>query len=798
MARNNKIILNKRKYRKVKDNKKTKNKSMNNKKGGAGMASSLLKHIPQEGLPKGLPTELNPEALQKQMGVKIPQGDLKGMAGQMVQGAPLNMDKKKAEMAAKRARQLETSTASAIKSPTQYLLDYMLYTLYTMMSVFIYYPTYWVNLPNTTLESVIPTAEGCKTLIGDERICKKKIKCLFRKCSLFEDPTGYKLDKRREKIRNQGKKLRKSKKVQMIMQGGKNKTYRKRDNSNNKKQTLFDVMDEKTKDYLSSLYVNEKKNEQRFYKLMSKNMKGGKGLKMMTNKMAKMSSHALASQQGLKMASSGIQGASSAIENFLSEDSDRVEQKTCVNQIKKADGTTTTNNIMCSSTKPVDYNESEVDKNVLFKLLFGKTKEERLKETAEKSISKMQGLLGLTKSIEQQGGSNAENQENEEEGYEFTDKEITQEFIREQLDEETILDFILLYKMLKMVFDDDIKTGEMKDYDKNLKPEAYGVEVAFPWKVNVFFASPEERKKCLLTHLTTSDLGDDFKQNDLYDKCFVCKNCTLANTSFKVWENVIASLFTSKKNDFRLVIRNLYYTIKQYFSFNLLSIKQYYMVTLLSMQLIHPLLNINELGSVKDNLGNVLNFRELIFGIPVIVKNSVIPDIIKDKVRESFMMFKMMNIENILYEMYYKIAFKQIMTSRYEEQRLNFMKARIEKNYEKFYGRRKILVFDENPISIEDMNVFNIIPEIEGIDSFNTEYETTNGSNDEAKQQLYNKVRGKVNELTPLYDMLLHSEKYDHLDDYKNNENGYVNHFQYTVEKVNKLDEKFSRTYEEL
>jgi hypothetical protein len=222
------------------------------------------------------------------------------------------------------------------------------------------------------------------------------------------------------------------------------------------------------------------------------------------------------------------------------------------------------------------------------------------------------------------------------------------------------------------------------------------------------------------------------------------------------------------------------------------------MVTMLSMQLVHPLLNINELGSTTDNLGNILNFRELIFGIPVIEKNTEIPEIIKDKVRESFVMFKMMNIENILYEMYYKIAFKQIMNSRYQEQRLNFLKALIEKNYEKFYGRRKILVFGDNPISIEDMKVFNVIPEIEGIETFNTEYEAINGSNDESKQQLYNKVREKVNELSPLYKILLHNENYDHLDDYKNNENGYVNHFQYTVEKVNKLDDKFSITYEEL
>jgi hypothetical protein len=788
MTRNNKIILNNRKYRKVKDKKINKRNSIKNKTGGSSMVSNLLKKIPKDSIPSGLPSNMNPETLQKQLTEKMGT-DPQTMLQQATKVASGNMDKKKAEMAAKRAKQLATSTASAIKSPTQYLLDYLLYTLYTMMSVFIYYPTYWVNLPNTTLESVIPTREGCKTLIGNERICKKKIKCLFQKCSLFEDPIGYKLDKMKEKAQSEGKKLRKSRKVQMIMKGGKRISMRKY-----KKQkapsNVFDVMDEETKDFLSELYATERKKESQFYKLMKKNTKGGSMGKNLIGKMAKSN---FAQKQALKMASSGMKNLSNTISDFLTEDSDRIEQKTCVNQIKKKDGTTMTNNIMCSSSKPVDYDESEVDKNVLFKLLFGKSKEERLKETTEKSVSKMQGLLGLTKSIEQQGGGNVE----EHEEFTFTDKEITEEFVREQLSEESIMDFMLLYKMLKMVFDDEVQNEEMVNYDKNLKPEAYGVEVAFPWKVNVFFASPEERKKCLLTHLTTSDLGDDFKQNDLYDKCFVCKNCTLANTSFKVWENVVKSLFVSKKNDFRQVIQNLYYTVKKYFSFNLMDIKQYYMVSILSMQLVHPLLNINELGTIKDSLGNTINFRELIFGIPVIEKNSEIPEIIKDKVRESFVMFKMMNIEHILYDVYYKVAFKQILNTRYQEQRLNLMKTLIEKNYERFYGRRKILVFDNNPISVEDMNLFNIVPYIEGIDRFNTEYESTN-ENDESKQELYTKIREKMKELVPLYNQLLNSEKYNELEYYKNNNDNYMKHFQYTVDKVNHLDDKFARTFEEL
>jgi hypothetical protein len=184
-----------------------------------------------------------------------------------------DINKKRAMMSAKRAKQMAISASTGLKSPVMHLMDYMLYTLYTMMSIFIYYPTYWVNLPNSTLEELIPTNEGCKTLVGDERLCKKKIKCLFSDCSLFEDPVGYKLDKKRERELNNGKKLRKSKKVQKIeMKGGKTLkkiNNKKLKNINNINKKLKGV-NKKTRDYLLKLYINEKTRENKFYRLLKK------------------------------------------------------------------------------------------------------------------------------------------------------------------------------------------------------------------------------------------------------------------------------------------------------------------------------------------------------------------------------------------------------------------------------------------------------------------------------------------------------------------------------------------------
>ena len=118
-----------------------------------------------------------------------------------------------------------SSFQSMNKSPMSHVIDYLLYTLYSLAGIFIYYPSFLINLPDTTLEQLVPTKEGCKTLFGNELICKRKLRCFFRKCSLLEDPIGYKLQKELDKEQNRGKKKKRteSRKIQKIQLGGNKK-----------------------------------------------------------------------------------------------------------------------------------------------------------------------------------------------------------------------------------------------------------------------------------------------------------------------------------------------------------------------------------------------------------------------------------------------------------------------------------------------------------------------------------------------------------------------------------------------
>ena len=89
---------------------------------------------------------------------------------------------------------LQKKSENLAKSPAEYLLDVFYNFGYNIVSMYIYITTTMINLPNSTLETIIPEKDGCHLLLGDKTTCKKKIKCLFKKCTILEDKTGYILD----------------------------------------------------------------------------------------------------------------------------------------------------------------------------------------------------------------------------------------------------------------------------------------------------------------------------------------------------------------------------------------------------------------------------------------------------------------------------------------------------------------------------------------------------------------------------------------------------------------------------
>ena len=82
----------------------------------------------------------------------------------------------------------------ATKSPAEHLLDVFYNFSYNIKNIYTYFIVSMINLPNNTLENVIPEEGGCHLIFKDKSTCKKKIKCFFKKCNVTDDQTGYMLN----------------------------------------------------------------------------------------------------------------------------------------------------------------------------------------------------------------------------------------------------------------------------------------------------------------------------------------------------------------------------------------------------------------------------------------------------------------------------------------------------------------------------------------------------------------------------------------------------------------------------
>lgn len=64
----------------------------------------------------------------------------------------------------------------------------LMISMYTTLNTIIYWPTYLYNIPELSIEAILPRKKTCKNLLGDEKICKKKLKCFFKECNILDDP----------------------------------------------------------------------------------------------------------------------------------------------------------------------------------------------------------------------------------------------------------------------------------------------------------------------------------------------------------------------------------------------------------------------------------------------------------------------------------------------------------------------------------------------------------------------------------------------------------------------------------
>jgi hypothetical protein len=687
------------------------------------------------------------------------------------------------------------------KSVIVKILEYLLHTMYSVAGVFIYYPIFLLNIPNTNLESLIPTKEGCKTLIGDELMCKRKIKCFFKKCDIVEDPTGYVIGKQRELATRKNKVHGESKKKQKLLQGGGMRFTR-----NKRKYKYMKYIPKKVKKAMKKSMKKDLRKLMRLYRSIMR-QKGGENAntEISVNSVKKNQENLVKAQNNNEKGQNNNENASNNNQEEIvnapknneeitnnakknnnqntpntnngvpppTDESESLDQSTCINKTVRPDGTVTSNYTLCNTQPYIDYKGNELENNVFYKLLFGRNEIERQKETAEKMNQRMNDILSVGNISATEGANNGSTDPMN------TSAAIIEDFFMSQMDGESLYKMLVTYKMLDNIFQSTVSTDKMNKYSENISIKPKGVDVSFPWHTKNSGLSLDDRRECLLNHLTKSNLGDDFKSNELYEKCFICKNCTLANTGYKALENIFSNLFVSSAKEFQYISHDLYHIMNKHFDYELLPIKQYYLITLISMNMIHPALDLSKLRS-KISVGNKLyDARDLILGIPKFnIKVDLSPEII-EKLQETYMAMKMMNMEDILYRSSYATLFKRIAYEKNPIKRIHEIKKQMHKLKRMFYGNQKIHTFEgENQITSEELSHFNVSVLSKLLNEANID-ESRHSPQDVADE--FNQM---FQDFTPLYLILFDDENYDKVSVYKENDDLYIQYFANIIDKI--------------
>ena len=109
------------------------------------------------------------------------------------------------------------------KTPFGFLSDIVVNSIMNIVALYIYFPSVIINMPNATLENLLPDKRHCKLLFGNTSTCKKKLKCFMTNCSVTQDKQGYyeELDEKRNfNSQKGGKNIRKHNRTYKKKHGG--------------------------------------------------------------------------------------------------------------------------------------------------------------------------------------------------------------------------------------------------------------------------------------------------------------------------------------------------------------------------------------------------------------------------------------------------------------------------------------------------------------------------------------------------------------------------------------------------
>ena len=626
--------------------------------------------------------------------------------------------------------------------PAQVALNYLLYTLYSLLGTLIYYPTFIANVPESTLEESLPKQDLCMRMGFSKRICKKKIKCLFKSCDYLDDPEGYKLDKQFKKPCKRKSLKRNPTETKIMGGGGINKTSKyynkKRWRRQITEQTKNVLKDEYKKNVLNIILKKKgggKKKRKR--KKNTKKYQGGNNRNILTRNCNHKKTGRLCSLRDGNVLytepsklSAILQENVKYLHMFGGGNAEEQIKQTLMDLMKKHNE---------KLYEIVQKNPEHISKiiddfkkanPILSKAVFAFPESiekysgtlipfiEKVKiDAIPAAMSKFADLASnqdTAKDVAIETKQNAnENETGKTEGEETEEerKNLISSFFVEKIKTETLFKLTIIIKVMKQIFKNEKTTGIQTDTIKPSKRNP-DTNVIFPWDFNDPNMCLSDRIKCLSSHISQTEFERE-QDPELYDKCFVCKHCTLRNTASKVWGNVIKGMLSGNQSkQFATVINGLFNKLTPHMNFSFVSGKQYYLTTLISLQLAIEDLSIDQISS-SFNRGYNYELKDLILGIPCVSVSSDVqndPDDIAN-LRKYYESFKEIGIAEDVNGIYYKSLLKryfEIDQSDYNE-KLQFLKNITTKNYEILYVKNNQVLFDNfynNPINPNEMRFF--------------------------------------------------------------------------------------------
>jgi hypothetical protein len=478
------------------------------------------------------------------------------------------------------------------------LVEYIIllgqYAIYSIAGFLLYAPAYAINVPNNTLENLLPTG-SCKFFFNDKTICQSQLKCLLGLCG--EDSDEDKV------ILNGGKKVKNKRLVKKILeqkepsititqvksggkmsnrigdmyQRGKNRIDQAKADVKDKVNDIYERgqinMQKATAEAKQSFQsASDAKAKGDYGKMGIEGMKGvGKGV---------VDSIGVAAHEGVNIADSIVKtgiASVSPIANKINSASAKMAKKRESPDNVNEECKNHTSHTFCHFGKNYKYgNKHQPKENGILKDIFvGKT-DEKIMEIG------IDNAKNIATSLQQ-------HMINENSGLLSIEK--TKKVLSKNMGPGLMRNILKLMHMLELIFPDSKPvSAKFEDKPKN-------INVVFPWTVYGENAGIRDKVKCMWKHLTKSELSESDWQDDLDEnsnhRCFYCKKCTLQNTAFRTIRRFITA--SDNENSMEYILQNLYDLLLKYFDVVKMPPKQHNTCALLVSNIMHRDIDINKL-----------------------------------------------------------------------------------------------------------------------------------------------------------------------------------------------------------